>query len=117
MIRISITLPARAAPERLIQRAEARVHAHLAELAGTIRAAAARRVLEQRDADRPLPSRLARSIETVEEDGAILVAARAPHAMFVEFGTLRMAAEPFLAPAFDMSVEALRRELAQGGRS
>lgn len=117
MIRISVTLPARAEPGRLLERAEARVHAHLGELAREIREFAVRRVLDQRDADRPLPSRLANSIEIVEEGGALAVAARAPHAMFVEFGTLRMAAEPFLGPAFDMTVEELRRELARGGRA
>lgn len=116
MITILVTLPARAAPERLLARARERIHLHLGDLAQTIRESAARRVLEQRDADRPLPSRLARDIALVEDGDAVLVAACAPHAMFVEFGTLRMAAEPFLGPAFDMAVAELRRDLARGGR-
>jgi HK97 gp10 family phage protein len=32
--------------------------------------------------------------------------ARAPHAHFVEFGTVRMPAEPFLRPAFDQNKKA-----------
>lgn len=42
----------------------------------------------------------------------------APHAHFVEFGTVKMPAEPFLAPAFEQekgfAVAAMKKKLADG---
>lgn len=63
---------------------------------------ARRRVLDLRAANRPLPSRLARSITTepAGPDGeAVRVLAGAPYARFVEFGTRRRAARSFLGAA------------------
>lgn len=50
--------------------------------------------------------------------------ARAPHAHFVEFGTVKMPAEPFLRPALEQNVKAatealadrLRKRIAKAGR-
>jgi HK97 gp10 family phage protein len=63
---------------------------------------ARRRVLDLRAANRPLPSKLARSIAAVPAgpDGeAVRVLAGAPYARFVEFGTRRRAARSFLGAA------------------
>ena len=37
----------------------------------------------------------------------------APHAHFVEFGTVNMPAEPFLAPAFDVEKERAAAAIAE----
>lgn len=75
------------------------------ELAGDARA----RVLENRDPARPLPSVLAESIQVVNEGTHAEVRTDAPHAVYVELGTRRVAARPFLVPA----VEALRGRMAE----
>lgn len=88
----------------------------LRDAAERIVRAAAERVLAQRAPQRPLPSRLAESIAVVEEPGRseVLVEARATHAVFVELGTARMPAEPFLQPAFDDEAARLAASLPQG---
>ena len=78
---------------------------------------ARRNVARNRDPQRPLPSTLADRIAVVPEASGADVVAAAPHAPFVEFGTRRMPAEPFLHPAFLASrdrVLALARRVVAG---
>jgi len=95
---------------RVARRLEARARISEADIldclrdaAAAIALAAAERVLAQRDPERPLPSRLAESISVIEAraQSCVLVEAAAPYAVFVELGTARLPAEPFLQPAFD----------------
>lgn len=81
--------------------------ATIAQAAGVLRGfaeavaeTARQRVLVQRDPERPGPSVLAECIDVAPHADGADVAATAPHAFFVEFGTSRMAAEPFLGPSF-----------------
>lgn len=85
-----------AATEATIARAVGALHRFAEEIAETAR----QRVLVQRDPERPGPSVLAECIDTVFHADGADVAATAPYAFFVEFGTSRMAAEPFLGPSF-----------------
>jgi len=105
---IAITVRGRAALARQLGQcaaaAEQTVQFCLHELAEEIAADARARVRRQRDADRPLPSRLAGSIGVEREADAVFVRACAPYAVYVELGTARMEAEPFLQPAFDAAV-------------
>lgn len=94
--------------------ARARIETRLQETAARIVTRAAAHVLDQRDPARPLPSPLADSLGVVEGEGALFVTARAPYAAFVELGTARAAAEPFLGPAFDAVTADLARDLARG---
>ena len=78
---------------------------------------ARRTVARNRDPDRPMPSTLADRIVVVRDTSGAEVVAGAPHAPFVEFGTRRMPAEPFLHPAFLVSrdrVLALARRAVAG---
>lgn len=80
------------------------------------------RVMEQRHLDRTLPSTLADSIIVESTENGAAVRATASYAPYVEFGTRRMAARPFLAPAAEYMrgvagsaiADALRR-LLRGG--
>lgn len=80
------------------------------------------RVMEQRHPTRALPSALADSIVVETTESGAAVRATAPYAPYVEFGTRRMAARPFLAPAAEYMrgvagsaiADALRR-LLRGG--
>lgn len=82
--------------EATIARAVAALRGFAEEIAETAR----QRVLVQRDPERPGPSVLAACIDAVPHADGADVVATAPHAFFVEFGTRRMAAEPFLGPSF-----------------
>jgi len=79
----------------------------LADGAEAIAANARARVLELRDADRRGPSDLADSIRVEADDEGARVVAEAPHAPYVEFGTRRMAAEPFLSPVMEEERESI----------
>lgn len=57
------------------------------------------RVLDQRDPARPLPSALADSIQAVKDGMQAVVYTDAPYAIYVELGTRRQPARPFLGPA------------------
>jgi HK97 gp10 family phage protein len=58
-----------------------------------------------------------RGKSTKKKDGTVTKTAGAPHAHFVEFGTVNMPAEPFLRPAFEAekgnAVTAIKDKLAQ----
>ncbi|MCG8506703.1 MAG: hypothetical protein MI755_19005 [Sphingomonadales bacterium] len=82
--------------EVAIARAVGALHGFAEEIAETAR----QRVLVQRDPGRAGPSVLAECIDVAPRADGADVAATAPHAFFVEFGTSRMAAEPFLGPSF-----------------
>ena len=82
--------------EATIARAVAALHGFAEAIAETAR----QRVLIQRDPERPGPSLLADCIDAAPHADGADVAATAPHVFFVEFGTSRMAAEPFLGPSF-----------------
>ena len=99
----------------MAQAAEGRLRARLLAAAGETADAAAARVRDQRDPARPLPSRLAGSLVIEEAGAAIRVAATAPHAVFVELGTARAAAEPFLGPAFEDATARLAADLPRRG--
>ena len=85
-------------------------------LAHDIAAAARSRVQTQRATDRPGPSRLAESISVELRPAGADVAAAAPHAVFVEFGTSNMPAEPFLGPSFDEQLGQIANALRAGPR-
>jgi HK97 gp10 family phage protein len=89
----------------------------LLEGAEAIAANARTRVLALKDDAGP--SELAASIHVEEREAGAVVIADAPHAAYVEFGTRRAAAQPFLAPAMDEErpgiVERAGRMLALGG--
>ena len=81
-----------------------------------------------RDPGRPSPSPLAESIQSVMDvdglSGAVQAGgSQAPYAVFVEFGTVRSPAQPFLAPALAANAERIRADVATalnsalGGRS
>ena len=91
--------------------AEAAIRRRLLRAARETARSAAARVREQRDPARPLPSRLAGSLVIDEAAATITVAATAPYAVFVELGTARTAAEPFLGPAFTQARAALAADL------
>ena len=57
------------------------------------------RVIEQRDPARALPSALADGIVVESTAAGAVVRTAVPYAPYVEFGTRRMAARPFLTPA------------------
>ncbi|RME64312.1 MAG: hypothetical protein D6782_08540 [Alphaproteobacteria bacterium] len=76
-----------------------RLNAGLQAIADGIMADARVRILRQRAAARPLPSILADSLFTAATADGVFVGAAAPHAAFVEFGTARQPARPFLLPA------------------
>ena len=70
-----------------------------------------------RDPGRPGPSPLAASIETamdLDGRGGVVRAggAGAPYAPFVEFGTQRAPAQPFLGPALAANADRIRAEIA-----
>ena len=67
--------------------------------AEAIAANARARVLALKDTDGP--SRLADGIRVEETEEGAMVIAGAPYAPYVEFGTRRQAAQPFLAPALE----------------
>lgn len=79
----------------------ARVAATLEQAAADIRDDARARVMALRNPARPLPSRLAESIDLAAGTDRleVLVRADAPHAAAVEFGTRHMAPRPYLSPA------------------
>ncbi len=58
-----------------------------------------------------------RGKSTKKKDGTVSTTAGAPHAHFVEFGTVNMPPEPYLRPAFDQekgnAVTAIKDKLAQ----
>lgn len=73
-------------------------------------------IIALRDPGRPLPSLLANSIATgIAEDGmsgtVSAGGAIAPYAPFVEFGTTRAPAQPFLGPALATHAERIRRDI------
>jgi HK97 gp10 family phage protein len=57
-----------------------------------------------------------RGKSTKKKDGTVTKTSGAPHAHFVEFGTVNMPAEPYLRPAFDAekgnAVDAIKNKLA-----
>ncbi len=95
--------------------AEAAIRRRLLVAARETADAAATRVRDQRNPARPLPSRLAGSLVVEAAGTAITVAATAPHAVFVELGTARAAAEPFLGPAFADATARLAADLPRRG--
>ncbi len=97
------------------QAAEETIRRRLLAAARETARTAAARVREQRDPARPLPSRLAESLVIDEAAATITVAATAPYAAFVELGTARTAAEPFLGPAFTEARAALAADLPRRG--
>lgn len=74
-----------------------RVDAGIAAIADGILTGARQRVLAQRAASGP--SALAASLFIVPRDGGLIIGTAAPYAPFVEFGTARQPARPFLFPA------------------
>lgn len=87
--------------QRILMRQAARLAGPaLDTLAEAVAETAAEKARALRDPDRPGAPQLARSLH-VTRTGPLsrAVEARAPHAVFVEFGTARMAAQPFLGPA------------------
>lgn len=90
--------PAQDLVRRLTAGAAEAVAGAAADLADDARA----RVYDLRSPDRPLPSALADSIAHSALGLEAEVRASARHAASVEFGTLRMAARPFLGPAAEM---------------
>lgn len=101
--------------EEGIARAHAETLAELRRAGDAMADRAAARVRAQRDPSRPGRSALARSIVSVRRADGAHVQATAPHAVFVELGTARMEAEPFLGPAFLETVSQLRRRWPEGG--
>lgn len=57
------------------------------------------------------------SIRVVEGDDGVTVEATAPHAAFVEFGTLKQPARPFLAPALAACRPAIVERVARAVRA
>jgi len=91
----------RLAPQvrQLVTAAGGHMKALLLEGAEAVAANARARVLTLKD--EAGPSALAESIRVEEtEDGAV-VSAGVPYAPYVEFGTQRVAAQPFLTPAME----------------
>lgn len=52
--------------------------------------------------------------DVVESDLSLTLAATAPYASYVEFGTQRMAAEPYLRPALDASQDRIVNAILMG---
>ncbi|MFC7048905.1 hypothetical protein [Emcibacter nanhaiensis] len=77
---------------------ENRLTAFVRGLATEIAAGARCRVYRNRKSENP-SSPLAESIETVKQQNGYDVMASLSYAPYVEFGTSRMAAKPFLTPA------------------
>jgi len=82
-----------------------------------IAAGARANVAALRDPDRPGPSNLAASITTDLADNGLsgtvsAGGALAPYAPYVEFGTIRMPAQPFLGPAFAANAARIREDIA-----
>ncbi|MBB4210995.1 hypothetical protein EV659_103237 [Rhodothalassium salexigens DSM 2132] len=77
----------------------------LARLSRAVARDARARVRANRAPDRPGPSILAGSIDAgpTRDPLAWTVAAGAAHAVFVEFGTARQGADPFLSPAVEQA--------------
>ncbi|MBK5921531.1 hypothetical protein CCR80_10870 [Rhodothalassium salexigens] len=92
------------------------VAAVLARLSRAVARDARTRVRANRAADRPGPSPLAASIGAgpSRDPLAWTVAAGAAHAVFVEFGTARQSAEPFLSPAVEQAASQGLRPLVAG---
>lgn len=57
--------------------------------------------------------RLRNSIDVVTDNNGLdaLVVVRAPHAHLLEFGTIKMAAQPFLFPAYRLERPRLKRKI------
>ncbi|MEM8799691.1 MAG: HK97-gp10 family putative phage morphogenesis protein [Pseudomonadota bacterium] len=91
--------------QQFSQKLRRRLSEVTAQIAEDVRAEAAEIVLSQRNRDLPLPSRLADSLEVVSASGDQKgreghdVKTALPYAKYVEFGTRRMRAEPFLSSA------------------
>jgi HK97 gp10 family phage protein len=51
--------------------------------------------------------RLRNSITYTVADGQLIIMATAPYAKYVEFGTRRMRAEPYIRPAIDVYMQAI----------
>ncbi len=77
--------------------------------------AARKRVLMLRDPARPKSSKLANSIHITEIEGdlGVTIKADAPYARYVEFGTRKMAAQPFLLPAVEQARPQWRIKIRQ----
>ncbi|GER08227.1 hypothetical protein GCM10007972_17520 [Iodidimonas muriae] len=100
--------------EKAVSRAEQALRKQLEEAANDLADLARAQILTQRQAGRVTPSVLAESLSVAPLETGFSVQASAPHAVFVELGTARMAAEPFLQPAFDEVVTGLRTALSKG---
>jgi HK97 gp10 family phage protein len=57
--------------------------------------------------------RLRSSITYTVADGQLIIMATAPYALYVEFGTRKMRAEPYIRPAIDAYMDALTSSLAE----
>lgn len=79
----------------------------LARVADNIVRSAREAVLANREAPPSVPSPLAASIDKRVETNEVSVGTNVDYAPFVELGTHRQAAEPFLQPAFDEAVRSL----------
>ena len=88
----------------------------LARLARTIAQDARERVLLQ-SSTKPGPDGLANSLDSRQINGGHEVFSDKPYAVFVELGTARMAAEPFLQPAFDQALRVLTDQYKDQTRS
>ena len=85
----------------------------LDEVAATARA----NVAALRDPDRPSSSPLAASIQSEVDPVALSGTVQAggggaPYAAFVEFGTVRSPAQPFLTPALSINADRIRTDIA-----
>ena len=85
----------------------------LDEVAATARA----NVVALRDPDRPSSSPLAASIQSGMDPVALSGTVQAggggaPYAAFVEFGTVRSPAQPFLTPALSINADRIRTDIA-----
>jgi HK97 gp10 family phage protein len=57
--------------------------------------------------------RLRSSITYTVADGQLIIMATAPYAKYVEFGTRRMRAEPYIRPAIDAYMDALTSSIEE----
>ncbi|GAK34418.1 MULTISPECIES: hypothetical protein [Iodidimonas] len=88
----------------------------LARLARMIAEDARERVLLN-SSTKPSPDGLANSLDVRAITGGHEVFTDKPYAVFVELGTARMAAEPFLQPAFDQALRILTDQYKDQNRA
>ncbi len=87
----------------------------LVSVADNIVRGAQENVLANREAPPSVPSPLAASIGARVAPDKVVVGTRLEYAPFVELGTHRQAAEPFLQPAFDGAIRNLRLSSPRAG--